>query len=138
MSNLGIRSAPVRWRDETGWELRCPDCSKRGQANHFWPLTDEFWNRRQMQRCLACAAVRRRQRDRARYWTNAEARARDLAQARRYKAEAGETIKVKRWVYYWSNADRERQRSREHYHANREAILARRRARAAEQPDVAA
>jgi hypothetical protein len=48
-------SAPVRWRDETGWEYRCSNCVSRGGTTSWWPLTDEYWIKSAgMTRCRAC------------------------------------------------------------------------------------
>lgn len=44
----------IRWRDDTGWELRCEAC-RRDKEQRYWPLTHEFWDtNRGMSRCRAC------------------------------------------------------------------------------------
>ena len=51
----------VRWRADTGWEVRCKDCAKAKVSAAWWPLTDEYWRRDSMIRCRAChLAVKRR------------------------------------------------------------------------------
>lgn len=57
----------VRWREDTGWEFRCDDCTGR-EERRFWPLTDEFWDKgRGMSRCRACWRAYDRAQHRARY-----------------------------------------------------------------------
>lgn len=84
----GARRHPiaVRWRDDVGWELRCPRCVERKVAC-FWPLTDEFWDRRRMSRCRACEKARQRDQKRHRYQTDPVARERMIASSRTYHAD---------------------------------------------------
>lgn len=53
---LGSRHAPVRYREDVGFELRCPSCARqREPGGSFWPLTIEFWwPERSMTMCRAC------------------------------------------------------------------------------------
>lgn len=94
------KDVPVRWREDVGWELRCPQCSSRKRAC-FWPLTDEFWDRaRSMQRCRACQRDTDARREREKYWASTSYRERRLIAARRYHHEnkAGERLRAKiRW-----------------------------------------
>ncbi len=48
--------SPIRWRADTGWELRCQSCAAR-RRECYWPLEPygEFWYpKRGLQRCKAC------------------------------------------------------------------------------------
>lgn len=111
---MGTRqgSAPVRWRADSGWEYRCESCVAKGGATSWWPLADEFWDKRAgMLRCRACWLDKWRRDDTARRRANPEAtRAYDRARYRRNR----KVIAVKR---------------REFYERNRETILAKARAR---------
>lgn len=109
-----MRASPVavRWREDTGWEFRCEDCSARARAGSFWPLDFDFWDPRAgMQRCRACwaAHVRRRRLER------------DLAQPGYSQ----------RWQrrYYRENRAQILRTKRAYYYAHRDAINAKRRAR---------
>ena len=61
-----IRGSGIRWRPETGWEARCPDCAAAG-VHCYWPITDEFWMPYAPGRCRACNARRAREYEKARY-----------------------------------------------------------------------
>lgn len=136
----------VRYREDVGWEMRCGDCMKRSGSTHYWPLDDEFWDKRNLQRCRACHQHRRNQQDREKYWSDVAWREQRKASAKRTRDEDKSTVQVKRAARYAANIDEERARkradyqahrdarlaqSRERYWANRDAILARRRERAA-------
>lgn len=109
---FGDRYRGVRWREETGFEMRCFECPS---GTRYWPLTTEFWDvRAGMSRCRACWLV---------YWRRKVAAARradpELARARgraKYRRNR-RVILIKRRVYF---------------EENREKILARRRAKYAE------
>ena len=51
----------VRWREDTGFELRCEDCATR-KRQCFWPLAEEFWNLRSLIRCKSCERDRKAKR----------------------------------------------------------------------------
>lgn len=68
------KDVPVRWREDVGWELRCPQCSSRKRAC-FWPLTEEFWDRqRSLTTCRACLLMRKARLAREAYAKDPEAR----------------------------------------------------------------
>lgn len=69
------RAAPVRWRDG-GWEYRCPSCTTKARSVRFWPLTEEFWDKRRMTICRACIGEEKRAHTRRKYRVSAAARAR--------------------------------------------------------------
>lgn len=134
----GMRSG-VRWREDVGWEVRCDDCAKHGSTGIYWPLTDEFWIKSSMRRCRACHLAKKRRRDYQYYWSDPEYRAKKAAEAKAYRAESGDVIRIKRRekrhldalqsrVRYWENPQAERQKSREYYWRNRDRILEKRRA----------
>lgn len=90
-----VPPAPVRWRDDTGWELRCPDCAKRG-GQCFWPLTDEFWQKRAgMQRCRACMNARDARLHRQAYARNVPLRERRREYNRKYRAANRPVARIK-------------------------------------------
>lgn len=90
LSVTPYRYRGIRWREDTGWELRCDSCvAKHSGTEVYWPLepVGEFWNPRDgLARCRAChlaadrlahrkaraslAPERRKARDRARYLAN--------------------------------------------------------------------
>lgn len=136
---MGYRRSGVRWRDDVGWEVRCDSCRKRGRTNHYWPLTDEFWNKKWMTRCRACHLDQRRKKDHATYWANPEYRERKRQEAARYRIEAGAGIKVKKRlrhaidarqsrIRYWDDPEAARAKARDYYWRHRDAILVKRRA----------
>ena len=112
------RFAPVRWRDDTGWEFRCAECASQNTPC-YWPLTDEFWDKRAgMGRCRACWLV---------YWRRKAAQARaadiDLQRARdraRYRANR-RVLLIKRRAYYEANRDAILAKARARYEARRAA-----------------
>ena len=56
-----ISHANVRWSDQLGWMLRCDVCVLIHNGSAWWPLTDEFWDKRHgMTRCRACWKARDR------------------------------------------------------------------------------
>ena len=85
----------VRWRDDTGWELRCADCAAQ-DTSCFWPLTDEFWDKRRgMNRCRACYRSYDNRMHRERYASDAEHRARRLMNAKKYRTAARQAQHIK-------------------------------------------
>lgn len=46
-------AAPIRLREDTGWEVRCEHCALRNRQC-FWPLDEEFWDFKAMSMCKAC------------------------------------------------------------------------------------
>lgn len=65
----------VRFRHDTGFEMKCPDCRQ------FWPLDVEFWKLRNFARCRACHNDRGRVSDAAYYQRHRDERL--AAQVRR-------------------------------------------------------
>lgn len=92
---------PVRWRDDVGWEKRCDDCAARNVAR-FWPLTDEFWDKRKtMRRCRSCQRSFDAKRARALYLSSTTYRERRRAASRKYHREtrAAQYLRSKtRWA----------------------------------------
>lgn len=92
---------PIRWREDTGWEARCGECADRTVAA-FWPLTDEFWDKRKtMRRCRSCQKVREARIARERYLADTTFAERRRAGARKYRLEtlASQRIKAQeKWV----------------------------------------
>jgi len=105
----GKRQIPVistvRLRDGV-WEYRCRDCSKKGGVI-WWPLTDEFWNPRNLTRCRACHKELRDKYNRA--------RPSDPEYMRRYREETKEARAIKQAMYYQAH----RQESLEYHRAYR-------------------
>ena len=129
---MGYPRAGIRWRDDTGWELRCPDCAARGQHTSYWPLTDEFWDRHMMARCRACERARLNRRDREKYAADPAERARRNAAARAYRAESADVLRIKKRqrrpleaarsrARYWADPEKRRARQRELYAARKAA-----------------
>lgn len=138
----------VRW-SEDGWQMRCPDCPAR-VSPRWWPLTEEFWDRRNLARCRACNRELKRARDRAserrrdyiRSWRREAVHAialynrdyyeankdRILAQVADYAERNRERIAAKRRERYLRKREELLAQKRAHYEANRESILAQRRA----------
>jgi hypothetical protein len=93
--------SPVRWNpDLDEFELRCEHCTyNRGLS--YWPITEEFWDRKRMSRCRACwktyehnrLDVRRRERKTAREAAEAAERRRAYNRnwMRLYRARQGVT-----------------------------------------------
>ena len=79
------RGRGVRWRPETGFEMRCDSCAATGGREAYWPMTVKFWNpRASLMHCRACLLEMKRARERRRY---AEKRKAASAAARReYKS----------------------------------------------------
>lgn len=133
-----VRDAPVRWREDTGWEMRCSSCAiKRRQR--FWPLTHEFWNYRLgMKACRACVMERAAAKKRERYYASEEYREDRKRKAREYRAEMGATVKIidqKRWQAFLERranaSEDELQTLREKAAERQRRYRARRRERAA-------
>ena len=113
------RYAPVRYRADVGFEMRCDDCVRRNDGNGwFWPLTTEFWNvKHGMSRCRACWLV---------YWRKVQAElrrndpeARRAHDRERYRKNR-RVILFKRRVHYEENRERILAKNRERYHARKE------------------
>jgi hypothetical protein len=93
------RQAPFKFdRDTKEFLLRCNDCAERGDAA-YWPLTTEFWNPSQLQRCRACGLAKKRRQSRQRTLDDPV-----HAQARReynraYYHENKDVISMKHTIY---------------------------------------
>lgn len=126
------QSRNIRYREGT-FEMRCGGCMAGAGGNRFWPLTEEFWNPRNLQRCRACLLIRKRenaraiyyrdkariQADRAKYYAlnrdvillkkrarYEENRLEKIAANARYAQANAERIRLYRKVYYAENRDR--------------------------------
>ena len=117
------RRSYLRYREDVGVEHRCDYCRT------YWPLTAEFWDMRSFIRCRACWRKYHRAKDRIRYWADESVRQRLIAYQAVYRREARAAKQLAAQDYYWSNADRERAKSRLYYAENRDRILAAKRAR---------
>ena len=136
---MGSPRSGIRWREDTGWEFRCSSCAKNASTQCYWPLTDEFWDKRSgMSRCRACTKIAKNIRDRARYARDMTLRARRQGYAKRYRVEAADGIRVKRRMRssedamrsrldYWKDPETKRARARAYYQRNKDVIRAKRR-----------
>ena len=113
-------NAGVRLSVEGDWELRCNDCSRRGQTR-YWPLTPEFWQPKWgMTRCRACWMDRRAARNRERWRTDPKWRAAKLAENREQRRAMARFAYRERWarlkadpVKYAEYVERRRAKQRE-------------------------
>lgn len=121
----------VRWREDVGYELRCRDCRT------YWPLSDEWWSRRNFSRCKACAQRHKNALDRARYARDPEARARRRQYLAAYRRDARRAKSLYQFERYWSDPDAARKVARDRYYRDRDAILERKRARYADRKAAA-
>ena len=110
--------------------MRCDSCAAKGGLTSYWPLTEEFWNKKNgMRRCRACQYELRNARLRERWAKDPAFRAKELEKQRQYTGEARTVISIKKARYYDERREELQAKAREHYAANREAIRARQRAR---------
>lgn len=120
-----LHGTPVRYREDTGWEFRCAECTRRGKAR-FWPLTDDFWwKSRGMLRCRACWQSHDRERMRRQYraMSEAEREVRRQKQRAYRKHHASPIVERLRWERVKSDPillERERERGRERQRRYRE------------------
>jgi hypothetical protein len=115
---LGDRYRGVRYRDDTGFEMRCDSCPN---SPLYWPLTTEFWDTRAgFSRCRACWLVHWRHRAEALRRADPEqVRARERRNYRRNRR----VILIKRREYYARNREEILVKRREYYRENRDRIL---------------
>ena len=138
----GQRTRGIRYREGT-FEMRCGDCVASSGVTAYWPLTEEFWNLRNLSACRACLLARKRRAAKERYWADPETH-RNIA--RRYYAENEAIVLLKKRARYaedpaakvaahreWEKANAEHIRTyrRMHYALNRERILLREKLRRA-------
>jgi hypothetical protein len=109
VTRRGVPEAPIRYREDTGWEYRCESCVDKHQAC-FWPLVDEFWDRKRgMQRCRACFREADRARARRYYLENSTAKERKALHERHYrKANPAKMRMVEKVKWAMLKADPER------------------------------
>lgn len=116
-----------RYDREIGFERRCPECLD------WWPITLEFWDKRWLTKCRACVKTWRRNYQNEKYRTNPEFREVRKEAARlsawMMRVNEPERLRERRRRNAIATAERRRERQRINYWANRDAILARRRAR---------
>lgn len=100
-------SAPgnaIVYRDDTGFEARCPDCARAKRAA-YWPITLEFWDPtrvnaeggrlgRSMARCRACWQAKDARDRRRRYLRDEALRERETRRNAKYRAECGDAIRI--------------------------------------------
>jgi len=123
------RTSAVRWRRDTGFEMRCERCAEKNNGIRFWPMTLEFWKpSRGMTMCRACYAEYDRQVARE---NHANDRDRRNAQHRRYYRENKDWILPKRRAYHEDHREQRRAYQKAYYLANRERLLEQERARKA-------
>lgn len=118
-----------RFREDVGFERRCPMC------HDWWPITLDFWDKRWTTRCRACIRAWKRENQNRRYVTEEGYREDRKAAARltawKDRKNNPDVVAARKHAYWTANAERVRELQRIRYHANRDAILARRRERRA-------
>lgn len=119
-----FESRAVRWTPE-GPELRCANCSERGGVTAFWPITEEFWNPRNLKRCKACNLALKRQKAKAAYWADPETHRR---LAHDYYRRHAKVIRLKQRARHAQNPAADWERSKAYQEAHRDALRAYRRA----------
>lgn len=119
--NRGNRSRGVRWRPDTGFEMKCPDCPT--DAN-WWPITPEFWYPRNLLRCRACLAELRRQEAKAAYWKDPE---KERARVSAYQKANPETRRIKQRQRNAERPEIRQAAARRFWQRNGERVLAQRR-----------
>jgi hypothetical protein len=124
---------PIRWRDDTGWEYRCGDCAAKA-IDCFWPLTDEFWDRkRTMRRCRSCQKNRDARRSRELYRKSPQYRENQRRAAKRYAEETVDARRIyerQRWQDVKEMDEEDRALVRAKAAARQRAYRARKRAAA--------
>jgi hypothetical protein len=114
-----VRYRGVRYRADTGFELRCDDCAESGGVTCYWPITLEYWNPSAgMGRCRACWLAEWRRRQRAHRASDLEAR---RAHDRRRYHENRRVILLKRRVHYEENRELILAKARERYQRRKAA-----------------
>lgn len=94
----------MRYREDVGFEARCPDCARRG-VQAYWPLTLEFWDPsrptvgggttgRSLTRCRACWRLKDARARRRRYRDHESLRLREQRRNAAYRAECREAIRI--------------------------------------------
>jgi hypothetical protein len=116
----------VRFREDVGLELRCRYCKT------YWPIDREWWDFRNFSRCKACTKKQKNALDRERYRRDPVARAKSREYQKHYRAIASKAKALYSHERYWENVEAERKKAMVYYHANREAILEKKRARYAQ------
>lgn len=103
----------VRWNAEMEcFTMRCDDCYEKSMPSH-WPLTLEFWNKRNLQRCKACEHERDLSQKRLKYANDPVYREERKAERRRYFQENKHTEMIKHVPRKreWERRKREAQQS---------------------------
>ena len=102
----------LRFRADTGWELRCDNCSRK-QQQCYWPLDSDFWMPGRMTKCRACHNDEKAARMKALRAKDPES---DRARVRRYQAANKDVLAMKasarrsEWDEERRAADREKSR----------------------------
>lgn len=90
----------VRYRRDTGWELRCASCRKSRHTPFYWPLTHEFWDtHRGLTRCKACWRNYDLHNKRERYRTDPVFRAEQLEKNRARRLTTREVARIKHTLW---------------------------------------
>lgn len=117
--NAHIRYRGVRYRKDVGFEMWCATCAAKGSTS-YWPITEEFWYRRNLTQCRACILEQKRRAAKEAYWRDPETERRRVAA---YKAATAEVQALKR-SHRWSELT---EAQREAYRSYRRARYVRRR-----------
>ena len=108
-----------RFREDTGWERRCPECAD------WWPITVEYWDKRWHTRCKACIRAWKRANQNRRYALETDYRQtrKDAAKLTAWKDRQNrpEVIRSRKTAYYWANRERILERMRIAHHAKKRA-----------------
>lgn len=100
MSRLvGTPNVGIRWDDDMDEpQLRCEDCRRKGRAA-YWPITREFWQPAWgFSRCRGCWMERKAARNRERWRTDPEWRARKLEENREQRRAMARFAYAERWA----------------------------------------
>lgn len=131
MSKPGYKHGDFRYRNDIGFERRCPEC------RDWWPIDLEFWDRRWTARCRACIRAWKRENQNRRYAEEPEYREtrKEAARISAWKQRLNDPVHLaeRRAITDARHHERRKELQRLAYWARRDEILARRRARKAEQ-----
>jgi len=122
--NAGYSARPrshgrsIRWGANEEPQMQCPDCAAAGGLTSYWPLTSEFWDRRNMSRCRACNLARKRRKAHEAYWADPET---ERQRAAEYSRKHHALILLKKRLRYAEDPAKDNARSREYREANRDA-----------------
>ena len=102
-------TADIRYREDTGWERRCPSCPTIHVGSAWWPLQLEYWDPHSMRVCRSCRKREEARRKRERLRTDPEYREAQVQKSRRYRAAVVAALRLKRHKHWLAiKADPER------------------------------